>query len=100
MQRRTWPALILAPLLALAATVLGYAAVGRACERDMIWLVHAAMLIPLVISLGATASAYTVLRASHIKEFLPLVATWTGAFFSLVIVAQWSAMLFLNPCMH
>jgi len=97
---RLWPALVLVPLLALAATLLGYAAVGRACERDMAWLVHATLLIALILSLIMTGLAYVVFRKAEIKEFLPLVATWNGAFFSLVIAAQWSAAFILNPCMH
>jgi len=93
-------ALIVAPLLALAAVTFGYAAAGRACEREAMWMVHFWMAAPLALSLAATVLAYFAFSRSPTKEMLPLVATWNGAFFSLVIAGQWLAVLFLKPCMH
>lgn len=96
---RLWPALILAPLLALSSISLGYALVDPACATSRTWLLHLSTLLFLALSVGATLAAWTALAGAR-RAFLPLVATWTGAFFSLVIAAQWLAVLFIGPCMH
>jgi hypothetical protein len=92
---RTWPALILAPLLALGSISLAYALVTPACERGMVWVLHAVILGSFILALAATALAWT-----GKDEFLRLVATWCGAFFSLVIAIQWLAQFVVTPCMH
>jgi hypothetical protein len=92
---RIWPALILAPLIALGSISLGYALVTPACERGLVWLLHAVILGALVFSLATTALAW-----GGKKEFLGLVATWSGGFFSLVIAIQWLAQFVITPCMH
>jgi hypothetical protein len=92
---RTWPALILAPLIALGSISLGYALVTPACERGLVWVLHAVILAALVVSLAATALAWGAK-----KEFLGLVATGSGAFFSLLIAIQWLAQFVVTPCMH
>jgi hypothetical protein len=94
---RVWPALILAPLFALAALSVGYALATPACARSMPWLLHASFLLFLVLSLGATGLAWTAFSGAR-REFLPLVALWSGVFFSAVIVAQWLAAFFIPPC--
>jgi hypothetical protein len=52
----------------------------------------------------ALAVASTVLASRQISRagepFLPLVATGTGAFFSLVIAGQWLTQLLIPPCTH
>ena len=96
---RSWPALIVAPLAALASIGFGYALVTPACERSQGWLLHAAILLCLVVAAACTGSAWAALHRAR-RELLPLVATWTGAFFSLVIAMQWAAQLFISPCMH
>jgi hypothetical protein len=94
---RFWPALVLAPLFALSSISLGYALVTPACEHSRAWLLHLAIFVFLVLAAWTTAAARGALsRARH--EILPLVATWTGAFFSAVIAAQWLAVLFIDPC--
>jgi hypothetical protein len=96
---RTWPALILAPLFALSSITLGYALVTPACEHSHVWLVHAAILLFLALSVASTVAAWFSLQAAR-REFLPLISTWSGAFFSAVIVVQWLAVFLLHPCMH
>ena len=96
---RTWPALILAPLFALASISLGYALVTPACEHSHIWFLHAAILLLLALSIVSTVGAWRSLRAAR-REFLPLVSTWSGAFFSALILLQWLAVFVLAPCMH
>ena len=96
---RTWPALIISPLLALAAVSLGYALVTPACERGTTWMLHAAILVLFALSVVSTIGAWLSLQAAR-REFLPLVSTWSGAFFSAVILVQWSALFILTPCTH
>jgi hypothetical protein len=96
---RLWPALILAPLFALAAASLGYALATPACARAMGWLLHLSFAVFLALSLAATAVAWRALAGAR-REFLPLVASGVGAFFSVVIAAQWVAAFVLPPCMH
>jgi hypothetical protein len=94
---RVWPALIAAPLLALLSISLGYALVPAACGAQKEWLLLGLIAVCLVLCLLSTAIAYSDL-ARHKDAFLPLVATWCGAFFSLVVAAQGMARLFLSPC--
>jgi hypothetical protein len=96
---RTWPALILAPVFALASISLGYALVTPACERSSTWLVHGVVLLFLALSVASTVGAWLSLQAAR-REFLPLVSTWSGAFFSALILVQWLALFILSPCMH
>jgi hypothetical protein len=96
---RTWPALILAPLFALSSITLGYALVSPACHQDRVWLLHASTLFFLALSLASTVGAWLSLQAAR-REFLPLVSTWSGAFFSALIVVQWIGLFIVSPCMH
>jgi len=97
--KRHWPALILAPLFALTSISLGYALVSPACEHSRIWFVHTAILLLLALSVASTIGAWLSLQAAR-REFLPLVSTWSGAFFSALILLQWLALFVLTPCMH
>ena len=96
---RTWPALILSPLFALAAVSLGYALVTPSCDRSSTWMLHAAIALFFLLSLASTIGAWLSLQAAE-REFLPLVSTWSGAFFTAVIVVQWTALFILTPCTH
>jgi hypothetical protein len=96
---RLWPALLIAPLAALASISLGYALVTPACDYARPWMLHASTLFFLALTLAMTALAWTALATAR-REFLPLVSTWTGAFSSLVIAGQWLAVLLIPPCMH
>jgi hypothetical protein len=96
---RTWPALILSPLFALASVSFGYALVTPACDRSTTWMLHATILILFLLSLVSTILAWLSLQVAR-REFLPLVSTWSGAFFTAVILVQWSALFIVMPCMH
>jgi hypothetical protein len=98
---RVWPALLLAPLLALASVSLGYALVDPACTRSAHWMLHASTATFLVLCLAATGLAFADLRqAEERRKFIALVAAWTGGFFSLVIAAQALTQAILSPCTH
>jgi hypothetical protein len=96
---RLWPALLLAPLFALAAQTAAYAFATPACERSMTWLLHLSFATFLVLSVATTALAWQTLARAR-REFLPLVATGVGCFFTAVIAAQWVAVFLISPCMH
>jgi len=97
--KRTWPALVLSPLFALASVSFGYALVTPACERSTSWMLHATIALFFLLSLASTVAAWLSLQGAR-REFLPLVSTWSGAFFTAVIVVQWTALLILTPCTH
>ena len=92
---RAWPALILSPLVALASISLGYALVQPACDRGLVWALHAVILGSLALSL-----AFTVFARSEKREFLNQIGVWSGVFFSFVIAVQWLAQFFVTPCMQ
>lgn len=96
---RAWPGLILAPVLALANLFILYALVPAACTHEKAWVLHASAGLFLAMTLGTTAMSWLALRAAQ-REFLPWVSLWSGAFFSLVVAAQWTAQLFIGPCSH
>ena len=91
----TWPALLLAPVFALASVSLGYALVTPACERAHLWPLHTALLIFFLLCVASTLGAWRARRA-----FLQQVATWSGAFSTAVILLQWTALFIVPPCMH
>ena len=95
----TWPALLLAPVFALASVALGYALVTPACEQARAWPVHAAVLVFLLLTLVSTLAAWRALQLTR-RALLPLVATWAGAFSCGVILLQWIALFIVPPCMH
>ena len=95
----SWPALLLAPVFALASLALGYALVTPACERTQAWLLHAAILLFFVLCAASTVGAWRSLQAAR-REFLPLVSTWSGAFSTAVVLLQWTALFIVPPCMH
>jgi hypothetical protein len=96
---RAWPALILAPAFALAAQIIGYALVTPACQHDKAWPIHLSFLLFFALCVATTLSAWASLRTAH-REFIPLAAVWSGAFFSVVVLVQWVAMFIVSPCMH
>jgi hypothetical protein len=95
---RIWPALILAPLFALASLSIAYALATPACRSGHGWFLHASVLFFLALNVATTSLAWTALASAR-RAFLPLVATWSGAFFSLVVAAQWLAVLLIPPCL-
>jgi hypothetical protein len=96
---RAWPALILAPLFALAGQVIAYALVPPACSHAKPWVLHGTFFVFFVLCVAATLGAWAALRTAR-REFLPLASMWSGIFFSAVVLAQWVALFILSPCMH
>jgi hypothetical protein len=107
--RAVWPALVVAPLVALGHLSAAYALVTPACGWQSGGVLHALSALSLVIVLAMTVVAWRAWRravsvlpaserpvtasdgiqAGRRASFLALVGTLVGAFSSLVIVAMW-----------
>ena len=105
---RSWPALLLSPLLLLGAQSIAYSLATPSCARQDEALQLASLLGCLVLSLVFTLMA--AWRASRLApalredasaerpHFVAVVATGVGALSSLVIAALWIGPLVLSPC--
>lgn len=114
---RSWPALILAPLVALTDLSILYALVTPSCGRQDRAGLHAvaalSLLIVIVLTLVAwrawqresnRSAAKTAVTASDDSAaarrpgFIDLVAMLVGALSLLVCVALWLPVWLLSPC--
>ncbi|MFL6675591.1 MAG: hypothetical protein ACJ8LG_20140 [Massilia sp.] len=106
-----WPALLLAPSLALANLAITYALTTPSCSRQSQLpqnLVTAAILVICVvftlqawrnwIGKGGGAEAVPGDAASLRGRFVALVAGMVGALSCLVVIAQWFPQWTLSPC--
>ena len=108
-----WPALLLAPLLALGHLSLAYALVTPSCARQDSAGLHGLAVASLVLALAMTLLAWRdwhllpkhddvttsdATQAGSRPRFVALMATLVGAFSSLVIVAMWLPLWLLPPC--
>jgi len=113
-----WPALLVAPGLALAHLSTAFALVTPLCGAQNEALLHALSAVSLVIALVLTVVAWSAWRrtvagvdlpgrgvtASESVEqrarasFLALVATLVGALSTLVIAAMWLPVAVLPAC--
>jgi hypothetical protein len=119
-----WPALLLAPSLALTNLSVTYALVTPSCSRQSMLapnLVSAVFLLAcLWMSWGAWRNWRAGYQTEHAQQamfrgehaaaagetdaapdrspFLALVATMVGALSSLVVLAQWFPQWVLSPC--
>jgi small-conductance mechanosensitive channel len=112
--RRCWPALLLAPLLALGLQSLAYALVTPACASQggegLHLLAGGSLLLALVLTALAGQSwrqafklrwqspEATADREGGRDLFLGRVATLVGVFSSLTIAALWIPLWLLPPC--
>ena len=107
---RTWPALLLAPCLALADQSVAYALVGWSCasqNHTAAQLVHAAFLIA---TLATLIPAWRSLRRARAHDavyagpndsrarVLAQSALLVGALSAAMIVAMWIPQWLLSPC--
>ena len=123
---RSWPALLIAPLIALADQSIIYALVTPACMRQDRSDLHAMAGAALVVVLALTMLAWRAWRdgsatldrnakdstadgqrdithadgdaAADRQSFIALVAVLTGALSVLVCVALWLPIWLLSPC--
>jgi hypothetical protein len=105
---RIWPALLLAPALALADQVVALAVVGRACAQGQalyVHAVHAAFLAAAAATLPSAWRAWTTSRmkrsASGEREsFLAGLAVGSAALSVLVIAAMSLPAWWIGPCVR
>lgn len=105
---RTWPAVILAPLLALADQALAYALVPWSCSHQITGALHAVHLAFLVATLATAVPPWRrlSLRAppaspneeAERRHFFAIVGLLTASFSALVITAMWIPQWFISPC--
>jgi hypothetical protein len=111
---KNWPALIVAPSLALANLSVTYALVTPSCARQSTLapqLVTAALLLACVWMSwgawgnwkrggvgGATHGMPGGDAAPQRGPFIALVASLVGALSALVVLAQWFPQWVLSPC--
>jgi hypothetical protein len=106
---RTWPALLVAPLLALAQQSLMYSLVPPACHRSDVVLLHgisaAAVLACVALALLAWQDRRAVDRSVHREgrqgrrqHMLATIAVMTAAFSALVCAALWAPIWWVSPC--
>lgn len=106
-----WFAVLGGPISWMLGLSLDYALVHPTCAGGSTLPLHAVTLATLVLSASAGVVAWrewgrtggrtlddgaTALSRSR---FMAAVGLLSAAYFSLIIVTQWSAKLFLDPCM-
>ena len=111
----SWPALLLAPLLALGVQSIAYSLVTPSCAHQDGGTLHLLSAATLLLAVLATAIAGVGWRRAHATRprpadagavdleggrdlFLARVATLVGAFSALTIAAMWIPVWFLSPC--
>ena len=106
-----WFAVLGGPVAWFLGFNFDYALVRIACTEQSMVPLHLVTLLTLPIAVAAAWTGWrewqragggepdeggSVLSRSR---FMAVLGLLSGAFFALVIVAQWSAKLFLHPCM-
>ena len=98
------------PLATLAGMEVSYGLVGPACTSGTTLALHLTRLVTLLVVLGAGLIAWREWRAVGVEHpgdggspgtrarFLSWVGVFAAGLFSLVVIAQWLAGLFLSPC--
>ena len=122
----SWPALLLAPLIALSQLSIAYSLVTPACGRQDRSALHAVAVVALLLVVVMTAMAWRAWRsqaepaaaraaapaqrsarattaadgggASQRPRFIDLIAVLVGALSALVCGALWFPIWVLSPC--
>lgn len=114
----SWPALLLAPLVALGQQSITYALVTPACAQQSQGGLHAVAAVALLLVVVMTTMAWRAWRghgataadgehagtvadssgASVLPRFIDLVAVLVGALSALVCAALWLPIWMLSPC--
>lgn len=105
---RIWPALLLAPVLALADQVVAFAVLGRACAQGQALYVHAVHVVFLVAAAATLPAAWRAWRASRVRRsacgeresFLAGLAVGAAALSVLVIAAMSLPTWSIGPCVR
>jgi hypothetical protein len=118
----SWPALLIAPLVALGQLSIAYSLVTPECMRQGRSALHGVAVVSLLLVLAMTAMAWLAWRrhasaaaagngagtrvvtradgsgASERPHFVELIAVLVGALSALVCVALWLPIWLLSPC--
>ena len=97
----SWPALLLAPLLALLEQALSYALSTPLCQRQLGALLHLVPASTLLLVLVCTALALVDWhrRAGRpAGRFVSGMALGMGGLCALTIAAMWAPIGWLSPC--
>ncbi len=105
---RIWPALLLAPALALADQVVAFAIVGWACARGepiIVHVVHVAFFFAAAATMPAAWRHWKVSRTRRAGEgeresFLAALAFGSAALSTLVIAAMSLPTWLIAPCVR
>ena len=102
---------IIGPMVAsLVMLEAAYALVGPACRRETRWFLHLVPAAMLLASLGLTLLATRIWRERGREwdtngggvdprtRFMAIVGMLSGVSASLVIIAEWMAIFFHDPC--
>ena len=112
-----WQGLLVAPLVALAALSVSHALVTPSCGWNSTLALHATFLVATLAGAASTALSLRAWRHAGGRApltdsggdggrppdrnlFVPLLGIAAGAYFTLVIAAQWSATWVLPPCAY
>lgn len=103
---RTWLALLVAPMLALADQGVSYAAVGWTCARENALVGHGVHALFLAATIATAFAAWRVRVETRAatderdasRHFLAGVGIASAALACLVIVAMWIAHGWISPC--
>jgi hypothetical protein len=118
---RSWPALLLAPLIALGELSLAYSLVTPSCAHQSRGGLHAVALVALLAVLAMTAMAWLDWRrhlgqepratagspavtrsdagtTEHRPHFIAVMAVVVGALSALVCATMWLPIWILSPC--
>jgi threonine/homoserine/homoserine lactone efflux protein len=104
-----WPALLVAPTLALTNLSITYALVTPSCARQDRLALNAVSALVLLLCVWFSWQAWRNWRMAPArsepgdaraqrKPFVALVACMTGALSCLVVLAQWFPQWILSPC--
>ena len=106
-----WFAVLAGPVAWMLGLNAAYAFVRLACDERTLAYMHASSLLTLGLALGGGAVSWREWRraggerpgegggALPRARFMAALGLLASGLFALVIVAQWIANLFLNPCM-
>ena len=107
---RAWPALLLAPLIALAQQSICLSLVAHACQQQTTLALHVVCGMSLVLILALTSAALFTWRATaggvvpqtsrtRVGRFVAIAGTLVGALSALVALLMWMPVWVLGPCM-
>jgi uncharacterized membrane protein YidH (DUF202 family) len=109
---RLWPGLIIPPLAFLTLLVVNYAIEPWACEYQVRWPLHLASAVTFALVLGVAALAWRDWKRVEFArrsegardvprvQFLSAMALMLTGLMALAVVALWTTILIMPPCLR